>query len=109
MAMISEMIDGTGLTDTELQERAEKGGYYLSRSSVWMYRHGTPWRPNALPRMTTVEALSYALDRTCAEVLVGFLEMNGNAPAGLTEHLRQAEERLIAEQSRKRRPRRAGR
>jgi hypothetical protein len=104
--MISEMIEQTGMTDKEIADMATKGGHPTSPSSVWCWRNNNGWRLTNLPRNRLLVAMAYALNRSVAEIAVAFMEEAELVPAGLSEHVRQAEQRLIAEQAK---PRRTGR
>lgn len=107
---LTEMIDETGLNDSELQALAAKGGFKLSHATVWTYRAGN-MRGIAgyLPRPGTLEALAYVLNRSEMEVLTGIMESQGRTPDGMSGHVRQAEQRLEAGQPPKRRGRRGNR
>lgn len=103
--MLSEMIEQSGLTDLEVSQRAAKGGFHLSHATANMYRIHSVYMAFNMPRLRTVDAFAYALNRTAMEILAGVMEMQGRAPEGLSEHVRQAEERLLAEQGKKRKRR----
>lgn len=103
--MLSEMIEQSGLTDLEVSQRAAKGGFHLSHATVNMYRIHSVYMAHNMPRLNTLDGFAYGLNRTHMEILTGAMEQHGRAPEGLSEHVRQAEERLLAEQGKKRKRR----